>query len=100
LDYGQGENVNIKTISQRRANSLKDAPCPLSDSDKVAGLDALAGSMDRNRTYLLSEAVRAYLETQHWHLQQIGAGITEADAGKVVAHDKVRTLAKKWRRQK
>ena len=70
------------------------------DSDKVAALDALAGSMDRDRSYLLSEAVRAYLETQHWHLQQIEAGIIEADAGKVVAHVKVRALAKKWRRQK
>lgn len=70
------------------------------ESDKVAALDALAGSMDRDRTYLLSEAVQAYLEVQHWHLEQIEAGIAEADAGRVVDHRKVKEMAAKWRRRK
>jgi len=68
------------------------------DSDKVAALDALAGSMDRDRTYLLSEAVQAYLETQQWHLEQIEAGIADADAGRVVPHSKVKAMASNWRR--
>jgi predicted transcriptional regulator len=70
------------------------------ESDKVAALDALAGSMERDRTYLLSEAVRAYLETQEWHLEQIRAGLAEADAGRVVDHGKVKAMAAKWRRRK
>lgn len=70
------------------------------ESDKVAALDALAGSLDRDRTYLLSEAVRVYLEAQQWHLEQIQAGITEADAGKVMEHSKVRAMTAKWRRGK
>jgi predicted transcriptional regulator len=70
------------------------------DSDKVAALDALAGSMDRDRTYLLSQAVQNYLETQQWHLEQIEAGIAEADAGQVTEHRKVKAMASRWRRRK
>jgi predicted transcriptional regulator len=70
------------------------------ETDKVAALDALAGSMDRDRTYLLSEAIQAYLETQQWQLQEIEAGIAEADAGDVVEHSKVKAMAAKWHRRK
>ena len=68
--------------------------------DKVAALDALADSMKRDRTYLLGEAVQAYLETQRWHLEQIEAGIAEADAGQTIDHRKVKAMAFKWRRQR
>ena len=70
------------------------------ESEKVAALDALADSMDRDRTYLLSEAVGAYLDTQQWQLDQIRAGIDEADNGRVISHAKVRFMASKWRRNK
>jgi predicted transcriptional regulator len=70
------------------------------ESDKVSALDALAGSMDRDRTYLLNEAVRAYLEVQHWQLEEIRAGLADADAGRVVDHQKIRMMAAKWRRRK
>jgi len=69
------------------------------ESDKVAALDALASVMERDRTYLLGEAVQAYLETQRWHLREIEAGIAEADAGLVIDHQKVKTMAAKWRRK-
>jgi predicted transcriptional regulator len=34
------------------------------DSDKVDALDVLAKALDRDRTYLLNEAVSAYLDVQ------------------------------------
>jgi predicted transcriptional regulator len=70
------------------------------DSDRVAALDALAESIDRDRTYVLGEAVQAYLELQKWQLDQIEAGIAEADAGKVLDHRTVKTMAAKWRSRK
>ena len=70
------------------------------ESDKVAALDALAGSLDRDRTYLLSEAVQAYLETQQWQLDEIRAGIADADASRVVSHGKVKAMTTKWRHKK
>ncbi|MFZ1011282.1 MAG: ribbon-helix-helix protein, CopG family [Candidatus Sulfotelmatobacter sp.] len=68
------------------------------ESDKVSALDELANSLDRDRTYLLAEAVHAYLDIQRWHLEQIRAGIAEADAGKVIDHRKVKAMASRWRR--
>ena len=70
------------------------------ESDKVAALDALAGSMDRDRTFLLNEAVRACLEAQEWHLAEIRAGIAEADAGEVIDHGKIKAMAAKWRHRR
>jgi predicted transcriptional regulator len=70
------------------------------DSDKVAALDSLADSMDRDRTYLLGEAVQAYLDVQQWHLEQIQAGVAEAETGDLIEHGKVKALAAKWRRRK
>ena len=70
------------------------------ESEKVSALDALADSLDRDRTYLLNEAVQAYLELQQWQLDEIRAGLADADAGRVVDHQKVRALAARWRRHK
>jgi predicted transcriptional regulator len=70
------------------------------ESDKVAALDALADSLDRDRTYLLSQAVQAYLDLQQWQLNEIRAGLADADAGRVVDHSKIRATAAKWRRRK
>jgi len=70
------------------------------ESAKVSALDALADSLDRDRTYLLAEAVQAYLDTQQWQLEQIHEGIAEADAGKVIDHGKVKAMAARWRRKK
>jgi predicted transcriptional regulator len=67
------------------------------DAEKVEALDDLAKALDRDRTYLLNEAVEAYLDVQQWQLEHIRAGIREADAGKLIDHAQVKKLAAKWR---
>jgi predicted transcriptional regulator len=68
--------------------------------EQLAALDKLAAASDRDRSYLLNEAVTTYLQVQEWQLEQIKGGIAEADAGKVMEHAKVRQTASKWRRGK
>lgn len=69
------------------------------DSDKVGALDALAEALERDRSYLLNEAVSSYLDVQQWHIEQIKAGLRQADAGKLLDHADVRkTMAKRRRR--
>jgi predicted transcriptional regulator len=68
------------------------------DSDKVEALDALAEALDRDRTYLLNEAVAAYLDVQEWQVRHIKASIRQADAGQLIDHQEVRKMAAKWRR--
>jgi RHH-type transcriptional regulator, rel operon repressor / antitoxin RelB len=67
------------------------------DTEKVEALDDLAKALDRDRTYLLNEAVEAYLDVQQWQLEHIRAGIRQADGGKLIDHAQMSKLAVKWR---
>ena len=44
------------------------------DAEKRAFLDALAVEMERDRTYLLNQAVDAYLEMHQWQIKHIEEG--------------------------
>ena len=69
------------------------------DADRVGALDCLAEALDRDRSYLLNEAVAAYLDVQQWHIDQIKAGIRQADAGELMDHAQVRKMLAKRRRR-
>jgi predicted transcriptional regulator len=57
---------------------------------KIEALDRLAQSLDRDRSYLLNEAVEQYLSVHEYHLEQIEKGLEEARAGKLIDYDKVK----------
>ena len=65
--------------------------------EKVAALDKLAKARIRDRTFLLNEAVDAYLDVQRWHIEHIQEGLRQADAGMGADHDEVRA---KWQRRR
>jgi predicted transcriptional regulator len=62
------------------------------DSAKVEALDLLAKTLDRDRTYLLNEAVAAYLDVQQWQLEHIQASIKQADTGRLIDHQAIKKL--------
>jgi predicted transcriptional regulator len=66
------------------------------DPKKVKALDRLARSLDRDRSYVLNEAVEQYLSVHQYHLEQIEKGLEEARAGKLVDYDKVKAG---WRKR-
>jgi predicted transcriptional regulator len=51
------------------------------DSKKKEALDAVAESLGRDRTYVLSEAIEAYLDIHRWQLGHIREGLRQADGG-------------------
>ena len=59
------------------------------ENSKITALDHLAKSLDRDRSYLLTEAVDSYLDLHQWQIEQIREGIREADAGKLIDHEVV-----------
>lgn len=59
------------------------------DPNKRAALDAIAAGMERNLTYVLNQAINAYLEMHQWQLQEIQQGIAEADAGDFASEQEV-----------
>jgi predicted transcriptional regulator len=50
-----------------------------------AALDAIAATADRDRTWVVNEALNAYMETHRWQVEHIQQGLREADAGKFVS---------------
>ena len=51
------------------------------DGDVKAALDAIAEGMDRDRSYVLNEAVAAYLDAHRWQIDHIKEGLHQAEAG-------------------
>ena len=70
------------------------------DSKKVEALDALASVYDRDRSYLLNEAVDNYLDLQQYHIELIEEGVRQADSGELVDHSDVEKIVAKLRRKK
>jgi predicted transcriptional regulator len=51
------------------------------DSEKREALDAVASSLDRDRSYIINEAIEAYLDIHRWQAERIREGLRQADAG-------------------
>ncbi|MBS3029952.1 CopG family transcriptional regulator [Dolichospermum sp. ST_con] len=60
------------------------------DSSKKVAIDALAQGINRDRSYILNEAVNAYLEMYQWQIEEIQKGIAEADAGDFASDEEVK----------
>ena len=48
---------------------------------------------------LIDQALDAYLETQAWQVAHIEQGLADADAGRVVPHERVRDWLESWGRE-
>jgi predicted transcriptional regulator len=65
--------------------------------DKVLGeLDALAAKVERPREELLGEAVVDYLAFQHSQIEEIEAGLAEADRGEFASDEEVAAVFAKF----
>lgn len=62
------------------------------EADKVAALDRLAEQQDRDRSYLINEAIDQFLAHRQWMLAEIKTAVAEADAGKFLTDDESDTF--------
>lgn len=67
-------------------------------AERVDTLDELAATMDRDRTYLLNEAVERYLDLNEYHIKLIKKGVRAADAGDFVPEAEMKGLVRKLSR--
>lgn len=51
------------------------------DPETVECLDALAANSDRDRSYLINEALKQYIAHRRWMVEEIRKAVAEADAG-------------------
>ena len=60
------------------------------DEEKIEALDGLAESVDRDRSYLLNEAVSNYLELHEYHASLIKEGLKAVREGRTIETSEVR----------
>jgi RHH-type transcriptional regulator, rel operon repressor / antitoxin RelB len=75
--------------------TLQSVTVRLPEED-IAFLEALGKPQDRNRSYLIKEAVEEYIATHKRQIEEIERAIREADAGDFVPEDEMRRLIAKW----
>lgn len=68
------------------------------DARKTKALDAIAVGIDRDRSYVLNEAINNYLEVHQWQAAHIKEGIRQADAGKFAKDREVASAFARWRK--
>jgi len=63
---------------------------------KAREIETLAKATDRSKSWLLEQALDAYLETQSWQVARIERGLAELDRGEGVAHEGVAEWLSGW----
>ena len=59
-------------------------------------LDRLAEATQRSKSFLAAEAIREYIETNEWQIQEIQAALAEADAGDFATEAEVKAVMDRW----
>ena len=52
----------------------------------VASLDKLGAIVDRDRSYLINQAIESFIAHQKWQVEEVERAIAEVEAGKVMTH--------------
>lgn len=63
------------------------------DEDTLHRIEQMADAMDRPRAWLMTQAIKQFVEREEWFITQIKEGVAAADAGDLVDHAEVRS---KW----
>ena len=62
-------------------------------------LDGIAASLDRDRTYVVNQALESYIDVHQWHLAHIRQGLHEANAGNFVPPAEVNRVIARLRKK-
>ncbi len=73
------------TVTLRLEDAVKDK------------LEKLAESTHRSRSFLAAEAIKAYVDSNEWQINEIHAALQEADAGDFSTQEEVNAVVNKWR---
>ena len=67
--------------------------------EKARRIETLAKATDRSKSWLLEQALDAYLETQSWQVARIERGLAEIDRGEGRPHEEVAEWLSGWGRE-
>ena len=66
------------------------------DQETVGFLDRLAAVKDRDRSYLIKQAVANFVRRHRWQIEEIEKAVKEADAGLFAADEEVERMFSNW----
>ena len=69
------------------------------DAEKRAALDAIAASLDRDRSYVLIAAIETYIEIHQWEIDEIRKAQVEARIGDFATDGEVAAVHMKYKRR-
>jgi len=69
------------------------------EAGKIRELDKLAAGLERDRTYVVSQAIDAFLDVQRWQIEYTESALREADAGKLASPAEVKSAFARLRRK-
>jgi len=62
-------------------------------------LDTIAAALDRDRSYVVNEALASFIETHRWQVAHIRQGLREAEAGEFASDARVKRVLGRLRRR-
>ena len=65
--------------------------------EKKLLIDELAAVQDRDRSYIINQALDVYLDVMEWQLAHIKEGLRQAEAGEFAADDEVKAAFDLWK---
>lgn len=69
------------------------------DAELREQLDDIAIALDRDRSYLVNEALENFVELHKWHLRHIRKGLAEANRGEFVPERQAQKVIERLRRK-
>ncbi len=64
--------------------------------DKARRIEALAKATDRPKSWLLEQALDAYLDSQAWQVARIEEGLADIQRGAALGHEEVAEWLAGW----
>jgi predicted transcriptional regulator len=68
------------------------------DTKQKKALDIIAKSLDRDRSYIINQAIRAYLELYSWQTKKIKEGIRQVSKGDCATNQEVKAAVKRLKK--
>jgi predicted transcriptional regulator len=67
------------------------------DPEKRHRLDALAQALDRDRSYVVNEAIDAYLAVHDWQILHVAEGLRQAHADAFATEAEIDAAFDRWK---
>jgi RHH-type rel operon transcriptional repressor/antitoxin RelB len=67
--------------------------------DAIDSLDKLGAMVDRDRSYLINQAIGHYVAQQKWQIEEVERAIQEIEAGNFLTEKEFTADMKSWRKR-